>query len=152
MRQIQLWSINSQEMEPSIICRLTDVNRQASLWTMLFTDDTMICSQHWEQVEENLEMCYYALLRSGMKVNRSNTCVNNRETRVTVKMQRVEDVKVADKIRNNTSELRLSGFQRQGFGEYRGQKMLKMGLPCRRIGGQKADMQRVGVPVIQVLI
>lgn len=55
-------------------------------------------------------MCYYALLRSGMKVNRSNTCVNNRETHVTVKMQRVEDVKVADKIRNNTSELRLSGF------------------------------------------
>lgn len=43
---------------------------------------------------------------------RKNKCVNNRETHVTVKMQGVEDVKVADKIRNNTSEgqLRLSGF------------------------------------------
>lgn len=67
---VELSSI-ARKWSPLFFRRLTDVNKQASLQTILFTDDTMICSQHWEQVEENLEMCYYALLRSGMKVNRS---------------------------------------------------------------------------------
>lgn len=35
--------------------RLTDKVRQESLWTMMFADDTVICNDSKEQVEERLE-------------------------------------------------------------------------------------------------
>ena len=34
--------------------RLTDEVRQGSLWTMMFADDIVICSESREQVGENL--------------------------------------------------------------------------------------------------
>lgn len=54
---------------------------------------TLICSQSREQVEDGLECWRYALVRSGMKAGGGKTeyvCVNERETVVTGKMQRVE--------------------------------------------------------------
>ena len=38
-----------------VMDRLTDEMRQKSLWTMMFADDIVICSESKEQVEENLE-------------------------------------------------------------------------------------------------
>ena len=39
--------------------RLTDEVRQESPWTMMFTDDNVVCSESWEQVEEHLERWRY---------------------------------------------------------------------------------------------
>ena len=36
--------------------KLTDEVRQESPWTMMFSDDIVICTESREQVEENLEM------------------------------------------------------------------------------------------------
>ena len=38
-----------------VMDRLTDEVRQESPWNMMFTDDTMICSESKEQVERSLE-------------------------------------------------------------------------------------------------
>ena len=48
---------------------MTDEIRQEALWTMMFADDIVICSESKEQVEEKLEIWGYALERRGMKVN-----------------------------------------------------------------------------------
>ena len=59
-----------------VMDRLMDKIRQVSLWTMMFADDIVICSESREQFEQSLERWRYALENRGMKVNRSkkNTC------------------------------------------------------------------------------
>ena len=62
-----------------VMDRLTDQVRQEALWTMLFADDIVICSETKQQAEDNLERWRYALERRGMKVSRSKTeymCLN----------------------------------------------------------------------------
>lgn len=63
----------------------------------MFADDIVLCSERREQVDYSLKSWRYALERGGMKVSRGKReqmCVSERETGVTVKMQRVEVVKV----------------------------------------------------------
>ena len=61
---------------------------------MLFADDTAICEETREEVEQRLECWRYASERRGMKVSRSKTeylYINGRNDKETVKM---EDTKV----------------------------------------------------------
>ena len=74
--------------------RLTDKVRREPPWTMLFTNDIMICEETREEVEGRLESWRYALERRGTKVSRSKTeylCINDGNDKKTVKM---EDTKV----------------------------------------------------------
>lgn len=48
---------------------LTDEVRQESMWTVMFTDDLMVCSESREHVEQSLQGWRYALERRGMKVS-----------------------------------------------------------------------------------
>ena len=94
--------------------RMTDDIREEALWTMMFADDIVICSESKEWVEEKLESWRYALERRGMKVNRRKTeytCVNERQVNGTVKMQVEEVEKVED--------LKYLGSTVQGNGECR---------------------------------
>ncbi|KAK3547963.1 hypothetical protein QTP70_001627 [Hemibagrus guttatus] len=50
-----------------VMDQLSEEVRQESPWTMMFSDDIVICSESREQVEENLERCRFALERRGMK-------------------------------------------------------------------------------------
>ncbi|KAK3517914.1 hypothetical protein QTP70_027301 [Hemibagrus guttatus] len=73
-----------------VMDQLSEEVRQESLWTMMFADDIVICSESREQVEENLERWRFALERRGMKASRSKTeymCVNEREGSGTVRLQ-----------------------------------------------------------------
>ncbi|MCJ8736404.1 hypothetical protein PDJAM_G00257550 [Pangasius djambal] len=66
---------------------------------MMFADDTVICSESREQVEENLKRWRFALERRGMKVSRSKTeymCVNEMEGSGTVRLQSEEVKKVQE--------------------------------------------------------
>ena len=77
-----------------IMDRLTDEVRREPPWTMLFSDDIMICEETRKEVEWILESWKYALERRGMKVSRSKTkylCINGGNDDETVKM---EDAKV----------------------------------------------------------
>ena len=77
-----------------IMDRLTNEVRREPPWTMLFTDDIVICKETREEVEQRLECWRYALERRGMKVSRSKTeylCINGENDIETVKM---EDTKV----------------------------------------------------------
>ena len=77
-----------------ILDRLTDEVRREPPWTMLFADDTVICEETREEMEQRLDCWRYALERRGMKVSRSKTeylCINGRNDSKTVKM---EDTKV----------------------------------------------------------
>ncbi|MCJ8743426.1 hypothetical protein PDJAM_G00093880 [Pangasius djambal] len=56
-----------------VMDQLSEEVRQESPYTMMFADDTVICSESREQVEENLERCRFALERRGMKVSHSKT-------------------------------------------------------------------------------
>ena len=56
-----------------VMDRVTDEVRRESLYTMMFADDIVICSETSEQVDENLERWRYALERRGMKVSPSKT-------------------------------------------------------------------------------
>ena len=94
--------------------RMTDDIREEALWTMMFADDIVICSESKDWVEEKLESWRYALERRGMKVNRRKTeytCVNERQVNGTVKMQVEEVEKVED--------LKYLGSTVQGNGECR---------------------------------
>ena len=78
----------------TIMCRLTDEVRREPPWTMLFSDDIVICKETREEVERRLESWKYAFERRGMKVSRSKTkylYINGRNDDETVKM---EDAKV----------------------------------------------------------
>ncbi|KAK3569207.1 hypothetical protein QTP86_026614 [Hemibagrus guttatus] len=82
-----------------VMDQLSEEVRQESLWTMMFADDIVICSESREQVEENLERWRFALERRGMKVSRSKTeymCVNEREGSGTVRLQGEEVKKVQE--------------------------------------------------------
>ncbi|KAK3567574.1 hypothetical protein QTP86_020021, partial [Hemibagrus guttatus] len=82
-----------------VMDQLSEEVRQESPWTMMFTDDIVICSESREQVEENLERWRFALERRGMKVSRSKTeymCVNEREGSGTVRLQGEEVKKVQE--------------------------------------------------------
>ena len=77
-----------------IMDRLTDKVRREPPWTMLFSDDIVICEETREEVERRLESWKYALERREMKVSRSKTkylCINGENTDKRVKM---EDAKV----------------------------------------------------------
>ena len=56
---------------------------------MKFADDIVICSESRQQLEENLKRWRFALERRGMKVSCKTeyTCVNQRETSGTVRLQ-----------------------------------------------------------------
>ena len=56
-----------------VMDRMTDEIREEAPWTMMFTDDIVICSENKEQIEETLESQMYALERGGMQVNRRKT-------------------------------------------------------------------------------
>ncbi|KAK3569029.1 hypothetical protein QTP86_021562 [Hemibagrus guttatus] len=82
-----------------VMDQLSEEVRQESPWTMMFSDDIVICSESREQVEENLERWRFALERRGMKVSRSKTeymCVNEREGSGTVRLQGEEVKKVQE--------------------------------------------------------
>ncbi|KAK3505678.1 hypothetical protein QTP70_004488, partial [Hemibagrus guttatus] len=82
-----------------VMDQLSEEVRQESAWTMMFADDIVICSESWEQMEENLERWRFALERRGMKVSRSKTeymCVNEREGSGTVRLQGEEVKKVQE--------------------------------------------------------
>ncbi|KAK3521291.1 hypothetical protein QTP70_003137 [Hemibagrus guttatus] len=82
-----------------VMDQLSEEVRQESLWTMMFVDDIVICSESREQVEENLERWRFALERRGMKDSRSKTeymCVNERERSGTVRLQGEEVKKVQE--------------------------------------------------------
>ncbi|KAK3530930.1 hypothetical protein QTP70_006515 [Hemibagrus guttatus] len=82
-----------------VMDQLSEEVRQESLWTMMFADDIVICSESREQVEENLERWRFALERRGMKVSRSKTeymCVNEREGSGKVRLQGEEVKKVQE--------------------------------------------------------
>ena len=75
---------------PVIMDRLTDEVRREQPWTMLFSDDIVICEETREEVERKLESWKYALERRGMKVSRSTTkylCINGGNDDKTVKMR-----------------------------------------------------------------
>ena len=77
-----------------IMDRLMDKIRREPPWTMLFSDNIVICEETREEVERKLESWKYALERRGMKVNRSKTkylSTNGGNDNETVKM---EDTKV----------------------------------------------------------
>ena len=62
-----------------VMDRLTDGSRQEGPWTMMFSDDIVICSEHKGHAKESLESWRQALERRRMKVSRSKTeymCVN----------------------------------------------------------------------------
>ena len=82
-----------------VMDRMTDDIREEAPWTMMFSDDIVICSESKEHVEEKLESWIYALERRGMKVHMRKTeymCVNERQVNGTVKMQGEEVAKVED--------------------------------------------------------
>ncbi|KAK3526810.1 hypothetical protein QTP70_033548 [Hemibagrus guttatus] len=82
-----------------VMDQLSEEVRQESPWTMMFADDTVICRESREQVEESLERWRFALERRGMKVSRSKTeymCVNEREGSGTVRLQGEEVKKVQE--------------------------------------------------------
>ncbi|KAK3571995.1 hypothetical protein QTP86_021348 [Hemibagrus guttatus] len=82
-----------------VMDQLSEEVRQESPWTMMFSDDIVICSESREQVEENLERWRFVLERRGMKVSRSKTeymCVNEREGSGTVRLQGEEVKKVQE--------------------------------------------------------
>lgn len=67
--------------------QVTGEARLESTWTLMYTDDVLICSDRRKEVEKSLKM--YGLERRRMKVSRSITesmCVNERETGVTMKL------------------------------------------------------------------
>ena len=73
--------------------------REEAPWTMMSTDDIVICSESKERVEEKLESWIYVLERRRMKVNRRKTeymCANERQVNGTVKLQGEEFVNVED--------------------------------------------------------
>ena len=78
----------------NIMYRLTDEVRREPPWTMLFTDDIVICEETREKVEWRLEFWRNVLERREMKVSRSKTeymCINGENDDETVK---VDDTKV----------------------------------------------------------
>ncbi|KAK3570820.1 hypothetical protein QTP86_027652 [Hemibagrus guttatus] len=82
-----------------VMDQLSEEVRQESPWTLMFTDDIVICSESREQVEENLERWRFALERRGMKVSHSKTeymCMNEREGSGTVRLQGEEVKKVQE--------------------------------------------------------
>ena len=71
--------------------RLTDEVRREPPWTMLFSDDIVICEETREEVEQRLE-CWRCI--GNKKVSSSKTkylCINAGNNKETVKM---EDTKV----------------------------------------------------------
>ncbi|KAK3556662.1 hypothetical protein QTP70_011926 [Hemibagrus guttatus] len=94
-----------------VMDQLSEEVRQESPWTMMFSDDIVICSESREQVEENLERWRFALERRGMKVSRSKTeytCVNEREGSGTVRLQG-EEVKKVQEFRYLGSTVQSNG-------------------------------------------
>ena len=73
-----------------IMDRLADKVRREQSWTMLFSDDIVMCEENRKKVEWRLEYWRYALERRGMKVNRSKTkylCINGGNNDETMKMK-----------------------------------------------------------------
>ncbi|KAK3556038.1 hypothetical protein QTP70_001862 [Hemibagrus guttatus] len=94
-----------------VMDQLSEEVRQESPWTMMFSDDIVICSESREQVEESLERWRFALERRGMKVSRSKTeymCVNEREGSGTVRLQG-EEVKNVQEFKHLGSTVQSSG-------------------------------------------
>lgn len=63
----------------------------------MFADDNVICSESRKQVEENPERWRNALEMKGIRISQSKTeyvCLNERNPRVMVMIQRVEIKKV----------------------------------------------------------
>lgn len=56
-----------------VMGRMTDEIRHESPWTMIFVDDTIICSERRRHMEKNLEMCKNVLEKRGIKVSRIKT-------------------------------------------------------------------------------
>ena len=81
-----------------VMDRLTDEVRREPLWTMLFTDDIVICKETKAEVEQRLESWRYALEKIGMKV-RSKVkylCINEGNDYETVKMEDTEVPRVKE--------------------------------------------------------
>lgn len=79
--------------------RSTDETRQESLWTMMFADDIMICSESGEQVEANLERRRDAQERKGVKISESRTqyiCVSETDNGRMMELQRVKEVETGE--------------------------------------------------------
>ncbi|KAK3532125.1 hypothetical protein QTP86_008586 [Hemibagrus guttatus] len=94
-----------------VMDQLSEEVRQESPWTMMFSDDIVICSESREQVEENLERWRFALERRGMKVSCSKTeymCVNEREGSGTVRLQG-EEVKKVQELKYLGSTVQSNG-------------------------------------------
>ena len=82
-----------------IMDRLTDEVRREPPWTMLFSDDIVICEETREEVRRRLEFWKYGLERRGMKVSRSKTeycCINGGNDDETVKMENAKVPRVKE--------------------------------------------------------
>ena len=131
-----------------VMDRMTDDIREEAPWTMMFTDDIVICSASKERVEEKLKSWRYALERRGMKVNRRKTeymCVNERQVNGTVKMPGEEVAKVYIRgsvqvgwfwRKTREAKLKWYGHVRRRDDGYIGRRMLMMGLPGNRKWGR----------------
>ncbi|KAK3515182.1 hypothetical protein QTP70_009592 [Hemibagrus guttatus] len=94
-----------------VMDQLSEEVRQESPWTMMFTDDIVICNESREQVEQNLERWRFALERRGMKVSCSKTeymCVNESEGSGTVRLQG-EEVKKVQEFKYLGSKVQSNG-------------------------------------------
>ncbi|KAK3542088.1 hypothetical protein QTP86_013386 [Hemibagrus guttatus] len=90
---------------------LMDEIRQETPWTMMFTDDIVICSESREAVEISLERWRSALERMGMKVSRDKTeymQVNEREGSKMVQLKGVE----ISKLRTSGSSQNIKVYKR----------------------------------------
>ena len=82
-----------------IMDRLTDEVKREPPWTMLFSDDIVICKETREEVERRLESWRYASERRGMKVSTSKTkylCINGGNDDKTVKMENTKVPRVKE--------------------------------------------------------
>lgn len=84
-----LWDLNPL-LFAMVMDMLINEITQESPWTMMLTDDTVICSERREQVEESFKRWRYSLERRWMEVGRSKKeymCLNERDTGLKVNVQ-----------------------------------------------------------------
>lgn len=94
-----------------VMGRLTDEIRPESPWTMMFTDNIVICSERREQVEESLERWRCALERRGMKVSWNKIeymCMNERK-HSRIELMREEEVANVDEFKYLGSPVQSNG-------------------------------------------
>ena len=98
---IQAWDWHQETLKCApngwVTDRITNKVRREPLWTMLFTNNIVICKE--TKVEQRIECWRCALERRGMKVSRSKTeylCINKRNDKETMKMEDIKTPRVKE--------------------------------------------------------